>query len=170
MKKMLQFYDKLKESIAFRDGLPYWVNHKYKKHNGKVAGCINNGYRRIKVTINGIAMRVQAHRLHWYIIHDQIESMLDHIDQDKDNNRIENLRRCTQSQNSRNVQPRGRSKYMGVHLDKRGGKWISQASISRKKYHIGSFETELQAAHAYDQFCLNQNLTHANLNFKEELS
>jgi hypothetical protein len=165
---MIEHYIKLKNTIVFKDGLPYWHRHRYQKRNGSLAGYLLHGYRKIKSTIDGDAKAIFAHKLHWYMTYGEIPKMLDHIDRNPDNNKIDNLRLCNQSQNSRNINPRGVSRFIGV--SPRGDKWISQISISRKKIHLGVFELEINAAKAYDRFCIENNLTHANLNFKEKLN
>ena len=78
---------------------------------------------------------------------------LDHINGIRDDNRIENLRDCTQQQNTFNTKsrPNSTSKYKGVHWKKDIKKWSAQYTLNSKNYHIGCFDTELEAAQAYIQ-------------------
>ena len=71
----------------------------------------------------------------------------DHINRDKLDNRKENLRTVTRTQNQLN---KGRQKnnisgYEGVTWDKRKEKWVSRISVNRKQIFLGQF-TSLQGA------------------------
>jgi len=77
----------------------------------------------------------------------------DHINGDKMDNRRSNLRIATRSQNNMNQKPQTRvtsSKYKGVWIDKRNGKWVAAIKIDRKAKHLGTFATEQDAAIAYN--------------------
>ncbi len=80
-----------------------------------------------------------------------------------------NLRNCTQHQNTFNVSPRGKSKYLGVGFSyKRGYEQIQvRIGINRKRIYLGSFKTEEAAAKAYDKKAKELFGEYANLNFKE---
>ena len=76
---------------------------------GEVAGNINtNGYRRIVIN----KKVYQAHRLIWMFHNGDIETglQIDHINQIKDDNRIENLRLATRSQNKSKTQEKSSKK------------------------------------------------------------
>jgi hypothetical protein len=78
---------------------------------------------------------------------------VDHIDLNKLNNKLSNLRWATYSENSLNVQYKsiGTSKYKGVSWSKGRKKWISNISINNKQNFIGAFDLELEAALSYNQ-------------------
>lgn len=81
----------------------------------------------------------------------------DHINGNKLDNRKENLRIATRSQNSMNQKLQVRqttSKYKGVRLDKRNGRWVAAIKINGKAKHLGVFETEDLAAQAYNKAAL----------------
>lgn len=60
------------------------------------------------------------------------------------------------------------SKYYGVIYDKRwGGKWLAKFTLDGEKVYIGSFKLEIDAAKAYDQYVINNNLNNP-LNFPED--
>lgn len=77
----------------------------------------------------------------------------DHINGNKLDNRKINLRSCTKAENNAN---RGRlkkdriGKYKGVFWFKRDSKWRAQIAFNGKAYHLGLFESEEEAAIAYD--------------------
>jgi len=74
--------------------------------------------------------------------------VVDHINEDKLDNRLSNLRLITHRENLsryKNVS----SKYAGVYFEKKSNKWRSRISINNKLISIGSFDCELKAAKAY---------------------
>lgn len=73
---------------------------------------------------------------------------IDHIDNDKSNNRADNLRWATRSTNSQNRNGVGKSKYKGVSIYNVDNRTYIRAAC--KKKHLGYFETEEDAARAYD--------------------
>lgn len=76
--------------------------------------------------------------------------LVDHIDGNPLNMRRGNLRVCTSEQNAANAASRGgKSQYRGVHQS-RNGKWVAQISKRGVRVCLGTFETELEAAGAYD--------------------
>ena len=98
---------------------------------------------------------------------------IDHIDRNKTNNSIPNLRWISKSNNLRNRTKfkNSSSKYMGVYFDKREGKYQARIKINNKHKHIGYYEKEEDAAHAFDNFVKLHNLTEFyNLNFPNEVT
>lgn len=82
-------------------------------------------------------------RMHRVIFGVKDDEFVDHINQNKLDNRRKNLRIATKSQNNRNI------KCKGYHLVRKTGKWRVQISINRKKYVFGFFNTEKQARRKY---------------------
>jgi len=78
---------------------------------------------------------------------------LDHINGNTLDNRKANLRVCTSRQNSRNSRKRKgcSSRFKGVFWSKNTGKWRASIKNSVKRIHLGYFESESQAAKAYDE-------------------
>lgn len=79
---------------------------------------------------------------------------VDHINGDKLDNRKENLRVCTRSENLHNLKgsPRTASGLRGAYREKNRGKgcrWFSQMSVRGKMYHLGRFDTAEEAHQAY---------------------
>jgi AP2 domain len=75
-------------------------------------------------------------------------------------------RRSTSLQYTR---PRGsRSKYKGVRYDKRRKKWIAEIYHKGKRYYLGSFDNEIEAARAYDARARILFGPYARLNFPED--
>lgn len=77
----------------------------------------------------------------------------DHKDGDGLNNRLSNLRQSTRGQNTFNARVRAgkTSQFFGVSTYGPRGKWQAQIRVENKNYHLGHFETELEAKQARDQ-------------------
>jgi hypothetical protein len=76
----------------------------------------------------------------------------DHINGDSLDNRRCNLRICTHAQNQRNLKKiLGNNKYKGVSLFKKTQKWRARIQINRMGLHLGYFDTEEEAAKAYNE-------------------
>ena len=110
-------------------------------------------------------------KLHRAVLNAAPGQLVDHINHDRLDNRRSNLRFCTSAQNSCNLLKRKNpctSVYKGVsvELTRTGQKrYKSQIAFSYKKYHLGCFESEIEAAKAYDIAALNLHGEFAWLNF-----
>jgi hypothetical protein len=97
-------------------------------------------------------------------------TLVDHRDFNGLNNQKWNLRLATNTQNT--VSQRARtgcsSKYKGVSLDKKTGKWKSQISIKGRAKWLGFCESEVVAAQLYDQAAKKLYGEFAVLNFKQD--
>ena len=80
------------------------------------------------------------------------KQITDHRDGNGLNNQRANLRRCTQTQNNQSSRKRTgcTSKYKGVHWNSHSYNWTSRIQVNRKQTHLGQFESESDAARAYD--------------------
>ena len=98
---------------------------------------------------------------------------VDHINRDGLDNRSVNLRSATMAENNRNrswTVPGKASKYRGVYKY-RGQKFFSAAiRHNRKKINLGTFKTEIDAAHAYDTAAKKYHRQFAVLNFPNDYS
>lgn len=93
---------------------------------------------------------------------------VDHRDMNGLNNQKNNLRFCTKSENGMNMRKResatATSIYKGVSFYKPYGKWKARLMINRKEIHLGYFDTEIEAAKAYNAKAVELFLEFANLN------
>jgi hypothetical protein len=120
------------------------------KEPGSVAGWINGqGYR----VVGGARIPgryQQAHRIIWSFLNGEIPEgmMIDHIDGNKLNNRIENLRCVSAQDNLRNMKRSRLNKTgtTGVVLDR--GKWRARMSINNRTVHLGTYTSKEDAMHA----------------------
>ena len=104
--------------------------------------------------------------LHRYIMNAPDGMDVDHINHDTLDNRKNNLRICTRQQNLWNTKPYGSCKYKGVCWDKHRNKWLSYVTFENKFITLGRFNTEEEAARAYDTKAKELFGEFAYLNFK----
>lgn len=123
---------------------------------GDIAGC-DNGKGYIRIYVDGAAYK--AHRLAWLYIYGDWPADVDHIDGDRANNRIANLRSVTKAENAINqgVYKNNTSGLKGVSYYKRGKKWKAQIQVSGKKKGLGYFETKEAAYRAYQEASKNMH-------------
>ena len=111
--------------------------------------------------------------MHNHILQAPLGLEVDHIDGNGLNNRRENLRLASHSQNLAN-QKRSRigcsSKYRGVSWFKRTGIWIAQITVRYHHRGLGYFKDEKDAARAYDKAALEAFGEFAVLNFPNKSS
>lgn len=90
--------------------------------------------------------------MHRFIMSPKKGQIIDHIDGDGLNNQRLNLRFCTHSQNIMNGPSRlgSSSKYLGVSWHALNKKWKVQIQHKGKNNHIGTYESEEEAALAYN--------------------
>jgi HNH endonuclease/AP2 domain len=104
---------------------------------------------RNSITINGKRRTICMHR---EVMAAKTGEQVDHINHDALDNRKENLRVCSSSQNHANQRMRvnNTSGFKGVSWNNARGKWRASLGADGKTRHIGLFTTALEAAIAYD--------------------
>ena len=114
---------------------------------GRKAGYLTpKGYWH--VTIGRV--EVPAHRLIWAVANRTWPDLLiDHINGDKTDNRIANLRQCTAAENAQNTSACRRKDGRMKGVQKRGGKFHARIGVASRQKYIGSFNTEHEAHDAY---------------------
>lgn len=128
-------YNDIKDHVYYDESSPSFLRWKITRDNisaGDIAGCINSSGYYI-VTINNVSYRV--HRIIWVLFHKEIDSNLtiDHIDRNRANNNIKNLRLVTHSQNCSNKGdslranglPRNISYHSNKRVDSNGRKYMT---------------------------------------------
>lgn len=118
---------------------------------GEIAGQRKTREGYFSVQIRGKAHKV--HQLVFLMLRGFIPDEIDHINGDRSDNRIENLRAVTRSQNCANqlTQKRSVSGFKGVTRIRRNGKWRARIKVSQVEYFLGLFDTPEAAAAAYNQ-------------------
>jgi len=139
--------DLLHELFEERDGELYRKVTRGGSKAGSRAGHVGNrGYR--NVVVNG--RQYMEHRLIWIMHGNDPVEMLDHIDGNQLNNRIENLRPVTNSQNQMNMRiPKDNtSGIKGVSWNKSAKKWVGQVWKNGKNHRTKFFECKDKCAKA----------------------
>lgn len=124
-------------------GLFTWKATNRRGFVGRQAGCFcpRDGYIRIRIN----SKLELAHRLAWDMTYpdDPVgpNEQIDHINHIRTDNRIVNLRKASNTENSRNasIGVNNTSGALGVWFEKRRNKWAAEIKVDRKKIHIGQF-------------------------------
>ena len=121
------------EVFEYQDGK---LHRKHGQFKG-VAGTVHHtGYEQVKVG----KKTYRSHRVIFAMHHGYMPQTIDHIDGNKLNNRIENLRESTTQQNQFNVGLTGRNKSGSKNVIWNKCKWKVYMRINKKMKHIGAFE------------------------------
>lgn len=136
----------LKSKLTYfpNDGVFKWNNNFYKN-----VGYLARGY--IGIKING--KKYMAHRLAWLYMYGEFPKLhIDHINGNRLDNRISNLRLATNSQNMQN-QKKGRKDnktgFLGVYFCNHRKKYIAKIVINHKRIELGKFDNKEDAGEAY---------------------
>lgn len=150
-KENLLTLSRLKEVLEYhpKSGIFIWlkqVSNVTKVGHEAGSKCSSTGY--IRIQIDG--KRYQAHRLAWFYMFEEFpDSILDHIDNIKTNNKIENLRLTTETDNQHNKPSyKNTSGFKGISCRK-DGKFIASFSHKNKKYYVGIYNSVEEAKPYY---------------------
>jgi hypothetical protein len=134
--------------IYCEDGRLLWAeNYGPRARKGcEVGSTDTHGYR--QVNIDG--SMVLVHRVIWYMHHGTFPEQVDHINRDRRDNRIENLRASNNTLNTQNsgIRKDNKSGTPGVHLGK-DGKWRVRIRVNGKRIHLGSYHNLNEASSKY---------------------
>ena len=150
--------------------LNYQVSNIGRVRNSKTGknlkpGCVHGGYEQVNIG------RSNPQKIHRLVAHEFIENptnlpCVDHIDGCPKNNKISNLRWCNRSQNSMNTVKRKdtTSKYKGVSWDRCSKRWKVQLKLHHRIEFLDKFDSEIDAAKAYNQAAIKYFGEFAKLN------
>ncbi len=126
-------------------------NKFHSEKNGTLAGCVLTSKGKSYLKIKFHSKRYSAHRLAWFITYGYFPKIMDHINGNSLDNRIANLRECTHMQNNQNHTRivNGSGLHVGVRSTK-NGHFQARITAAKKVHHLGTFETEEDAATAYN--------------------
>jgi hypothetical protein len=126
---------RLKELLDYDPdtGVFLWKNRASSNADkGSIAGYLNHGYRYIGIGNK----RYAAHRLAWmYVTGEFPKLQIDHIDGNKDNNSISNIRDCSQSDNAKNMRLRldNKTGIPGIRWDSIKRSWLVRTYYDGKR-------------------------------------
>lgn len=170
--RLVATQDELCKRLRYENGALYWLPRGYGKFDKQFAekeagGMTPRGYKTIAYN-NGHLLN---HHAVW-IMHngDMPENMeIDHINGNPLDNRIENLRLASRSQNAFNTSLRkdNKSGVKGVNWNKANNNWRARITVNKKEIEIGSYETIEEAKLAIAAARIKYHGDYANFGYRE---
>lgn len=139
-----------KKYFTYKAGNLYWLEtSSNRRRKGEIAGSKHSqGYWAIMLK----GKMYYAHRIIFAMHHGYFPDFIDHIDQNRANNKIRNLRAATNSENGQNKRPtKNSSKFKGVFWSVQKNRWAAHIKKDGVVTHLGFFHTEPEAAKAYNR-------------------
>jgi hypothetical protein len=141
----------LLENYEYRDGCLYRTTVRGGEAVGKKAGWLTVCNKRQYWKLSVMRKTVYLHQAIFLMHHKYLPKYIDHIDGVSTNNKIENLREATQSQNMANskLNAANKSGYKGVTWREDIKKWSSRVMHNGKNISLGCYESKEEAFEAY---------------------
>lgn len=124
------------------------MGYKYNPETGDLFGSRGNkiknrigGYIVCSVKENKKEYKVYGHRFIWWLNYHEIPEEIDHINRVKDDNRLENLRNTTHSENNKNR--------FGKGYKKKGSGFEAKIAVDGKQIYLGFYKTTQEANQSY---------------------
>jgi hypothetical protein len=154
----------LHELFEYRDGHLFWkVDRRGNKLIGKQASRLkkSNGYQ--EVTIN--KKKHYAHRIIFMMFNGRWPEQIDHIDGNRSNNLVSNLREANNAQNNRNTKLRtsNTTGFKGVYLHNQNNRFVARITVNYKCISLGCYKTAEEASQAYKKAALELHGSFARL-------
>lgn len=144
--------EELQEAFEVRDGKLWrkeYVDSRGNRYPQSPVKASVGGYGYIRVSLKG--GRVGYHTIVWTLTYGNIPDgyTVDHIDGDRSNNNINNLRLVTKRQNGQNMKVHRQGRLAGCSYHKQHKRWIALIQVEGRRLFLGYFPTEQEAHQAY---------------------
>jgi hypothetical protein len=152
----------LDTEFKYEDNKLYRIDKRTKKWNCCNDKKPNQGYIQIGVNSKLLLLHrlvYKYHNMDWDMTNTTRDNSIDHVNHNKTDNRIENLRAVNNSQNKQNSTHYGGKKIRGGHFCKNRNTWVAEWRVNGKP-KSKSFKTELEALE-YRKEMVAKHYTHA---------
>ena len=137
--------------FKYDNGQLFWLGNRRGAPKNKPLGSnVGDGY--LGCMLDG--KHYLLHRLIYLHVHGYMPKFVDHINGNKKDNRIENLRDVTAYENQQNMRKAystNKSKLLGAFYSSQTKKWFSRICVNGKKLYLGTFDSPEKAHDAYIQ-------------------
>lgn len=144
--------EKLRELFHYDAETGRFTRRVFRSHNAQreAESALKTGYLSIQVNKRNL----RAHRMAWLYVYGELPPKgvdIDHINGDRTDNRICNLRLASRSQNMANVGLKGTnsSGFKGVSWHKKSQRWRARIKVDYREIYLGSFDSPEEAHAAY---------------------
>lgn len=145
--------ERLKQLVSYNPETGIFIRKISLAHNAKVGAVAGNknsqrGYLEFSIDCKTYT----CHRLAWlYIFGEFPKGQIDHINHNKTDNRIKNLRSVFPSENQKNRTLNKNNLYGHSGIRKVKNKWVCQITVKRKTIYLGAFDSLLDASNCRKQ-------------------
>lgn len=145
--------EEVREAVLYVDGCLFWRQTSGRGRTDRPIGSMaRNGYLLVNWPCKSKRRKLLVHRLVWLYFNDTLPPLLDHINRNKEDNRIENLRPLSFSENARNCGDKHYKNQLPRGVTMQRGKYKAQIKIKGKTRHIGIYSSVEQASQGYKAF------------------
>lgn len=136
--------------VDFESGKVYYRKKYGNKKPGDIAGTFHKktGYWKLSASKNGRSRIIRLHRFVYYAFHGELPILVDHIDRNKENNSIYNLRSSNKRLNSLNIfknRSNNTSGVRGVCWNRSREEWVARVRLINGKIISRYSKTKLEA-------------------------
>ena len=117
---------------------------------GTEAGTLSSkGYVYLTISREGRRTKLQAHRLAWFLCHGYIPNVIDHVNGNPSDNRIDNLNDVTAKENV--IRGLKSSGFKNVGVRRVGDRWLARTTVGGVRQYLGYHGSEHEAVQAIKQ-------------------